>query len=225
MDVCDDASVERAVATADSQGGIDVLVNNAGFALCATMGDVTLEDLKSQFETNFFGVVRVTQRVLPLMRQRRRGRIVNMSSIAGKYSFPLFGPYSASKHALEGMTDALRIEARLHGIHVVLIEPGYIPTNMGSVSEGLAAQYREAARSGPDAPLYKAFRDNWKKTTRAPKYTPEDCARIVHRAIEAPRPKARYTVTRRAALISLAKRVLTDAYFDRRALRAFAIEK
>lgn len=225
MDVCDDASVERAVAAAESQTGIDVLLNNAGFALCAAMEDVTLEDLRHQFETNFFGVVRVTQRVLPSMRERGYGRIINMSSIAGKYSWPLFGPYSASKYALEGMTDALRIEARLHGIYVVLLEPGYIPTNMSSVSEELAAQYKEASRTGPYAPLYKAFRDNWKNTMRERKYTPEDCARVVHHAIETPRPKPRYTVTRRAAMLSLAKRVLTDSYFDKRTLRAFGMEK
>lgn len=224
MDVCDDASVERAVAAVESQAALDVLINNAGFALCATMEDVTLDDLRKQFETNFFGVVRVTQRVLPHMRQRRHGRIIQMSSIAGKYSWPLFGPYSASKFALEGMTDALRIEARLFGIHVVLIEPGYIPTNMGSVSEEFAAQYKNAARNGPYAPLYARFRENWKNTTRQPKYTPEDCARVIECAITAPRPKPRYTVTQRAALLSLAKRFLTDSYFDQRTLRAFGIK-
>lgn len=225
MDVCDDASVERAVAAAESRAAIDVLINNAGYALCATMEDVTLPDLRAQFETNFFGVVRVTQCVLPHMRQRGRGRIINMSSIAGKYSWPLFGPYSASKFALEGMTDALRIEARLYGIQVVLIEPGYIPTNMGSVSQELAAQYKKAASEGPYARLYVRFRENWKNTTREPKTTPEDCARVIQRAIETPQPKPRYTVTQRAALLSLAKRALTDSYFDKRTLRAFGMEK
>jgi len=225
MDVCDADSVERAVAAVESQAALDVLINNAGFALCATMEDVTLEDLQKQFDTNFFGVVRVTQRVLPHMRKRCHGRIINMSSIAGKYSWPLFGPYSASKHALEGMTDALRIEARLFGIQVVLIEPGYIPTNMSNTSEQLAAQYRPAASSGPYAPLYGRFQENWKKTVREPKYTPEDCARVIEHAITAPHPKPRYTVTRRAAMLSLAKRFFTDSYFDKHTLRAFGMEK
>jgi len=224
MDVCDDGSVQRAVAAVESQTALDVLINNAGFALCATMEDVTLEDLQKQFATNFFGVVRVTQCVLPHMRVRRRGRIINMSSIAGKYSWPLFGPYSASKHALEGMSDALRIEARLFGIQVVLIEPGYIPTNMSNTTEALGAQYQDAARIGPYAPLYARFRENWKNTMRGPKYTPEDCARVIEQALTAPRPRARYTVTRRAALLSLAKRFLTDSYFDKRTLRAFGME-
>lgn len=225
MDVCDDASVERAVAATESRAAIGVLINNAGYALCATMEDVTLEDLRAQFETNFFGVVRVTQSVLPHMRSRHRGRIINMSSIAGKYSWPLFGPYSASKFALEGMSDALRIEARLYGIQVVLIEPGYIPTNMSNVSQELGAQYQKAAIEGPYARLYARFRENWKNTMREPKYTPEDCARVIQRAIETPRPKPRYTVTQRAALLSFAKRVVPDSYFDKRTLRAFGIGK
>lgn len=225
MDVCDDASVERAVATAESYAALEVLINNAGFALVATMEEITLEDLKKQFETNFFGVVRVTQRVLPHMRKRGRGRIINMSSIAGKFSWPLFGPYSASKFALEGMTDALRIEVKPFGIHAVLIEPGYIPTNMGSVTAELAEPYKKAASEGPYARLYAAFRENWKKTTRAPRYTPEDCARVIARAMEAPQPKPRYTVTRSAAVMSFAKRVLTDSYLDKRTLRAFGGEK
>ncbi len=224
MDVCNDAAVERAVAQAEAKAALDVLINNAGFAICATMEDISLADLRKQFETNFFGVVRVTQRVLPYMRKRRRGRIINMSSIAGKYSWPLFGPYSASKHALEGMTDALRIEARLFGIQVVLIEPGYIPTNMSNTSEELASEYKQEATEGPYAPLYARFRQNWKNTMSAAKSTPEDCARVIERAITTPQPKPRYTVTQRAALLSMAKRFLTDSYFDKRTLRAFGME-
>lgn len=224
MDVCDDDSVNRAVARVESQTALDVLINNAGFAICATVEDISLADLRKQFETNFFGVVRVTQRVLPHMRERRQGRIINMSSIAGKYSWPLFGPYSASKHALEGLSDALRIEARLFGIQVVLIEPGYIPTNMSHTSEELAAEYKDAASHGPYAPLYARFRQNWKNTTHAPKYTPEDCARVIEKAMTTPKPKPRYTVTQRAALLSLAKRFLTDRYLDKRTLRAFGME-
>src|SRR5712692_5408345 len=98
MDVCDDASVARAVSLVRAQAGpIDVLVNNAGVGYMAVMEEVRLEDLRRQFETNFFGVVRVTQAVLPEMRERRRGRILNMSSAAGRIALPLFGPYYGSK--------------------------------------------------------------------------------------------------------------------------------
>ena len=227
MDVCEDASVDRAVGIIESQAAIDVLINNAGFAICVTMEEIRLEDLKKQFETNFFGVVRVTQRVLPHMRQRRHGRIINMSSIAGKFSQPLFGPYSSSKHALEGMTDALRLEACVHGVDVVLIEPGHIPTNMSRVSMELAGGYREAATTGPYANIYQTFTRQWKdeRTRKASKYKPVDCAVVVERAIEAEKPAARYTVTRRAAFLSIARRLAPDALFDWRTMRAFGLER
>src|SRR5712692_3061085 len=135
MDVCDDASVARALAEVHTKAGpLDVLVNNAGIGYFATVEEIRMDHLRQQFETNFFGVVRVTQAVLPEMRQRRRGRILNMSSAAGRVALPLFGPYSGSKFALEGMTDALRLELYPFGIGVVLIEPGYIPTNFQAVS-------------------------------------------------------------------------------------------
>ncbi|MGH9861670.1 MAG: SDR family NAD(P)-dependent oxidoreductase, partial [Candidatus Acidiferrales bacterium] len=105
MDVTSEHSVEAALAEAQRRADrIDALVNNAGYAVIAPVEEVSLEDLRAQFETNFFGVIRVTRCVLPAMRARRAGRIINMSSIAGKFSWPLFGPYSASKHALEGIS-------------------------------------------------------------------------------------------------------------------------
>jgi NAD(P)-dependent dehydrogenase (short-subunit alcohol dehydrogenase family) len=226
MDVCSDASVDAAVAVVESRTPrLDVLINNAGLAYVATMEEITMDDLKRQFETNFFGAVRVTQRVLPGMRRARQGRIINMSSIAGKFAWPLFGPYSASKFALEGMSDALRLELHAFGIHVVLIEPGYIPTNMGSVSNDLAATYQDAAANGPYAQVYQGFRRQWKTTTHAPRTTPEDCARVVERAMTAAPPRPRYTVTRRAALLSAAKRILPDSYLDQRTLRAYGLAK
>ena len=133
MDVTDDASVDRAVAEIErSAGPVEILVNNAGIAIAAVMEEISLADLHKQFETNVFGLVRVSQRVLPSMRERGRGRIINMSSVAGKVSSPLFGPYAGSKHAVEAISDAMRIELIPFGVQVVLIEPGYIPSNMES---------------------------------------------------------------------------------------------
>lgn len=243
MDVCDDASVERGLAEAreifhhrsEGQGSaeapqsdagklavaptkdgatIDVLINNAGVGYYAVMEEITLEDLRQQMETNFFGAVRVTQRVLPGMRARGRGRIVNVSSIAGKYSFPLFGPYSASKWALEAMSDALRMEARPLGIDVVLIEPGFIPTGFQGRAHELASRYIENAARSPYARLYQNYGRGYRKSTASVKATPEDCARVILRALRAVRPRARYTVTRRAMMLSIAKRFLPDAFLD-----------
>jgi NAD(P)-dependent dehydrogenase (short-subunit alcohol dehydrogenase family) len=131
LDICDDASVDRAVAEIEkSAGTVDVLVNNAGIAIAAVMEEITLADLHKQFETNYFGLVRMSQRVLPGMRRKLSGRIINMSSIAGKLVSPLLGPYSSSKHAVEAVSDAMRLEVYPFGIQVVLIEPGYISTSM-----------------------------------------------------------------------------------------------
>ncbi len=223
MDVCDDVSVDRAVAAVERAAPLDVLLNNAGIAISAVMEEITLEDLRRQFETNFFGVVRVTQRVLPAMRARGRGRILNMSSISGKVSWPVFGPYSASKFALEGMSDALRLELHPFGIHVALIEPGYIPTGMNDTAALLSDAYRQGAATSPYARVYQAMLKQWKQVTSEPKYTPEDCARVIQRAIEDTPPRPRYTVTRRARELALAKRIFSDAFLDRRALQALGL--
>src|SRR5262249_774379 len=131
MDVCCDASVDTAVSEVERVvGTLDILVNNAGFAVVAAMEEILPEDLRKQFETNVFGAVRVSQRVLPGMRAKGRGRIINMSSIMGKLVHPLWGPYSASKHALEAISDAMRLELYPFGIEVVVIEPAYIGTNI-----------------------------------------------------------------------------------------------
>ncbi len=226
MDVCDDASVERALAEVRAKAGpLDVLVNNAGVGYIAVMEEIRMEDLRRQFETNFFGAVRVTQRVLPEMRQRCRGRIINMSSVAGKLAIPLFGPYSGSKFALEGMTDALRLEVYPFGIYVVLIEPGYIPTNFQDTSLKLSTAYRAAASNSPYARVYKGFVGSWKKATRQPRNTPEDCARVILRALRENPPRPRYTVTRSAQVASWAKRLLSDRALDRHLIRAFGLDR
>src|SRR6202048_1516942 len=139
MDVCDDASVKEGVAAVISQAGsVDVLINNAGIIYVTTVEDTSMEDWRRQFETNFFGVVRVTQAVLPGMRERRRGRILMMSSVSGLLTPPAQGAYSRSKQALEGLSNALRLEMYAFGVAVVLIEPGYIVTGIQQVVQELS---------------------------------------------------------------------------------------
>jgi len=215
MDVREDASVERALAELRAQHGpIDVLINNAGVGYYAVMEEIRMEDLRQQFETNFFGAVRLIQRVLPEMRARRGGRVINVSSIAGKYAFPLFGPYSASKFALEAMSDALRMEVRPLGIDVVLIEPGYIPTGFQGTAREMSSEYVKNVEHSAYARLYTNYGRNYRKSTATAKDTPEDCARVILRAVSAERPRARYTVTQRARILSVAKRFLPDAFLD-----------
>ena len=224
LDVCDDASVGRAVkGIEESAGTVDVLVNNAGIAIAAVMEEITLTDLRRQFETNFFGLVRMTQRVLPGMRRKLGGRIINMSSIAGKLVSPLFGPYSSSKHAVEAVSDAMRLELYPFGIQVVLIEPGYIPTSMNRNAGELSAAYAKGAAQSPYKAVYEGFLKAWGKTTKASQYTPEDCARVILRAIEDDPPRARYPVTRPAKIGVLLRRLLSDRAMDRQMRKTMGI--
>src|SRR5277367_2937437 len=191
MDVCDDGSVQRAVKNVlEQSGGIDVLINNAGVGYMAVVEELKLEDLHKQYETNVFGVLRVTQAVLPHMRERRSGRILMMSSVAGIVSPPTYGAYSSSKHALAGLSNALRLELYPFNIEVILIEPGYIMTNFQKTAKQLAEPYMEAAKAGPYAKIYEGAWGGANKSRTESKTTPEDCARVMLHAIETSYPKA-----------------------------------
>jgi NAD(P)-dependent dehydrogenase (short-subunit alcohol dehydrogenase family) len=226
LDVCDQSSVERGVrAVLDKSGSIDVLLNNAGVGYMAVVEELRLSDLKQQFETNLFGVLRVTQAVLPHMRERRRGRILMMSSVAGLVSPPTYGAYSSSKHALEGLTNALRMEMYPFGIEVILIEPGYIVTNFQQTARELAQPYAEAAKTSPYSKIYSGAWEGANQGPGSSKTTPEDCARVIAEAVESSHPKARYLVTPLATLVSLAKRFLPDTVLDSFLRRRFGIRR
>ncbi|HMD42374.1 MAG TPA: SDR family oxidoreductase [Candidatus Acidoferrum sp.] len=226
MDVTNDASVTGAVQSVlQRTGAIDVLVNNAGVGYMAVVEDLRLEDLRAQFETNFFGVLRVTQAVLPHMRQRKHGRILMMSSVAGIVSPPTYGAYSSSKHALEGLSNALRLELYPFGVEVILIEPGYIMTNFQQTAKELAQPYVDAAPNGPYAKIYAGAWEGGNRGRSSSRTTPEDCARVIKEAIETSHPKARYTVTPMAGWISLGRRILPDTLLDSLLRRRFGIHR
>ena len=215
MDVCDNASVQFGVELALEQGGgIDVLINNAGVGYMAVVEELRMEDFRRQFETNVYGVLRGTLAVLPHMRQRRRGRILMMSSAAGLVSPPTYGAYSSSKHALEGLANALRLEMYPFGVEVILIEPGYIVTNFQQTAKELAQPYVEKAKTSPYAKIYSGAWTGANQGRSRSKSTPEDCARVILKAIESPHPKARYPVTPLAKWVSIAKRILPDGLLD-----------
>jgi NAD(P)-dependent dehydrogenase (short-subunit alcohol dehydrogenase family) len=133
LDVNDDESVKEAIhKITNEQKRIDVLVNNAGYALVGPVEELSIEEFKEQFETNVFGTIRVTQTVLPIMRRQKNGIIINLSSIAGKTGFPLTSAYVSSKFALEGLTESMAYEIEQFGIKVILIEPGVIKTNFNN---------------------------------------------------------------------------------------------
>src|SRR5258707_7780762 len=216
LDVCNDSSVQKAVASVNQRvGAMDVLINNAGLVYVGAVEDLRMEDWRRQFETNFFGVIRVTQAVLPQMRERQKGRILMMSSVSGFVTPPTQGAYSASKHAIEALSNALRHELYPFGIYTILIQPGYIVTNIQSTAMDLAQTYEEKFKSGPYAKIYASYLGSASSTRAQSKTTPEDCARIMLKAIDAPQPKARYGVTPLATFAKWAKWLLTDRAADR----------
>jgi len=226
LDVTDDGSVARAVSEVEAKAGpVEVLFNNAGIVIAAAIEEVSIEDMQKQFDTNLLGVLRVTKRVLPEMRRRRQGRIVNMSSIAGKAVLPIMGPYSASKFALEAMSDALRLELSLFGIHVAIIEPGIIPTSIGANAMQLSAAYAGAAPSSPYGPIYDAVQKHFLEGTQKAATTPEDCAHVVLQAVEDDPPKTRYLVTPDAKMANRMKWLLPDRMFDNGVAKQLGLDK
>jgi NAD(P)-dependent dehydrogenase (short-subunit alcohol dehydrogenase family) len=226
LDVTSDSSVQHAVQSIlQKASAIDVLINNAGVAYMAVVEDLRIDDLRQQMETNLIGVLRVTQAVLPHMRERRSGRILMMSSVAGLVSPPTYGAYSSSKHALEGLSNALRLELYPFNIEVILIEPGYIMTNFQKTAKQLAEPYMEAAKAGPYAKIYEGAWGGANKSRTESKTTPEDCARVMLHAIETSYPKARYLVTSLAKWTALGRRILPDTLLDSFLRNKFGIRR
>lgn len=210
LDVTDDESAARAVAAVTEEAGhLDVLVNNAGFGIAGSIEDTSLEEVYSQFEVNFFGVVRMTRAVLPYMRSRGRGLIVNISSIGGLISLPFQGAYAASKFAVEGFTEALRMEASPLGIHAVLIEPADFHT-------GFTAARRMAAASGEGSAYSREFR-NALQVIEADELhgsDPQIVGPLIARVIDTRRPRLRYMVgSPSERLAAMLKRLLPGSLF------------
>jgi short-subunit dehydrogenase len=194
LDVTSAPSVEAARGRVDeltSGRGVDVLINNAGYGLPGAVEELRLDDLRAQLETNVIAVVAVTQAFLPRMRQRGSGRIIMMSSAAGRVTFPLFGAYHASKYALEALSDALRAELAPTGIRVVLVEPGPIKSEFAERTYALLEKARAAG--SPYASAYEAALA-YKRAKNAHAPGPECVARAVRHAIESGAPRARYAM-------------------------------
>jgi NAD(P)-dependent dehydrogenase (short-subunit alcohol dehydrogenase family) len=233
LDVTDEASMRGAVEAVEAaHGRIDALVNNAGYSQSGAVESVPLAKTRAQFETNVFGPLRLTQLVLPGMRRRGAGRIVNISSMGGRLVFPGGGVYHASKYAIEALSDALRYELRPFGIRVVLVQPGLIRTRFAAtVAARIAALATDAPAPGDAADVYAAFNDTVARGTvaayeRGPLARlagdPIDVARAIATAIDTPRPRARYTVSPSATVFLTLRRWLGDAAWDRFLRSTFA---
>lgn len=216
LDVTDEESMVTAVKAVEAEhGAVGALVNNAGYALEGPVEELDPADLRRQFETNVFGLVRLTQLVLPAMRERRAGRIVNVSSMGGRFTFPGGGAYHATKHAVEAFSDALRFEVKPFGIETSIIEPGIIRTDFGRT----AIATKDEADDSPYAWLHAVQRMQLHNVYDGPMSKiaasgPRVVARAIEHAVASSRPRTRYRVTAGARLIILVRRALPDRAWD-----------
>jgi NAD(P)-dependent dehydrogenase (short-subunit alcohol dehydrogenase family) len=222
MDVTDDASIQAGVATIiDEQGRIDVLVNNAGYGSYGALEDVPMDEARAQMEVNVFGAARLTQLVLPHMREQRSGTIVNVTSMGGKIYTPLGAWYHATKFALEAISDCLRMEVKPFGINVVVIEPGGIRTEWPAIA---ADKVRAVSSTGPYAPQGNAVAQSLvSESTQRRSSPPELIAKTIAKAVTARRPKTRYAVGYGAKPIIFMHDVLPDRAFDALIRRATGV--
>ena len=208
LDVNEESTIKKAVEEVTSEKKrIDVLVNNAGYFLVGCLEDLTISDLKDQFETNFFGVVRTIQAVLPTMRSQKSGTIVNVSSVAGRIGFPVTPGYISSKFALEGLSESMRYELSPFGIKTIIIEPGVIKTN-------LFATLKKTTK--PDS----AYKDITEKVMNGLLVMsemgtpPQEVAKTIVKAVSSENPLPRYPVGNDAIMFLEAKRDKTDIEFE-----------
>jgi NAD(P)-dependent dehydrogenase (short-subunit alcohol dehydrogenase family) len=222
LDVTDAAQIAAAVDAVGEHGRLDALVNNAGIGFGGPLELIPIEDLRNQLEVNVLGPVALTQALLPALR-RARGRIVFVSSVGGRVAMAFTAPYAASKHAVEAIGDALRVELRSSNVQVALVEPGSVATPIWDKSraqgDGLSVPAELTDQYGHvPAAMNKVLRD-----TEQRGIPPEQVAETIERALTARRMKARYLLGRDAKAMLLAKRLLPDHVFDRLARRALGV--
>jgi len=219
LDVRSDESARSATALVLKHAGrIDILVNNAGFGLFGAIEETSLDEARGQLETNFWGAARLTQCVLPHMRERRSGRIINITSVLGFMPVPFHAFYVASKHALEGYSEVLALEVRPFGVYVTVIEPSFVRSAF--------FEHREEAKAPLDA--YKRERDLVSPEMRARTENgshPDVVARVILRAVTASNPPVRYTVGLNGAMLKAARSFLPSSLFDRLVRKSFGLDQ
>lgn len=212
LDVLDEQSMRAAVAAVEAEhGAVGALVNNAGYAVSGAIEALPLDAVRTEFETNVFGYVRMAQLVLPAMRRAGTGRIVNVSSVAGRVTMPGAGAYAASKYAIEAISDALRFEVRGFGVEVIVIEPGPIRTEFTATANTALEHADAGPYAGYHAAVAKADAETDESFIAG---RPEHVARTIERALSAGRPRPRYRVTPVAHVLPKLRVLLGDRGFD-----------
>jgi short-subunit dehydrogenase len=216
MDITKEDDVVAVVEQINAEsGGVDILVNNAGFGLYGAVEDTSMEDAHYQFEVNLFGLARLTQLVLPSMRQKKAGTIINISSMGGKIYTPMGAWYHATKHALEGWSDCLRLELKQFNINVVVVEPGMINTNFYEpVMKSIMKSSSEGAYSGMVSNMMEALNAN-AESNRSMGSPASVISDVIVKAVNARRPKTRYVAGQMANMLLFIRRWFGDRFYDR----------
>ena len=230
LDVTDEESMAAAVTAVEADAGsVGVLINNAGYGLYGPVEQQPMSEVRRQFETNFFGLVRLTQLVLPGMRRARRGRIVNVSSMGGRTTLPGGAFYHASKHAVEAFSDALRMEVAQFGIDVVLIEPGPVKTPWNDVAAASVSTAGQPAEADPYGAYKAAVVASFGTATTGPiarlASTAEDIGAVITRAVTARRPRTRYLINPLAKITVGMKALLPDRAYDAALRRQYGLPR
>lgn len=214
MDITNETQVKSVVDTINlTHGGVDILINNAGYGLYGAMEDISLDEARYQFNVNVFGLARITQLVLPAMRHKGAGKIINISSMGGRVYTPLGSWYHASKHAIEGWSDCLRIELKQFGIDVVVIQPGAIATEFGEVlMSPMPARSQNSAYADMARRMAKATADSYEKGGAS---STDVITRLVLKAINARKPKTRYVAGKYAKPMMFVRKWFGDRVFDK----------
>ena len=213
MDVTNQEHIDKAINQIISeQGRVDVLVNNAGLGVYGAIEDVSMEDIYYQYDVNLFGLARVTKAVLPYMREKESGLIINISSVLGETYGPLAGWYLSTKHALEGWSDALRVELKEFDIDVVVVQPGAINTNFSNVTKTYIDKYRE---NSAYQHLYGEPITDTGNEVLSNQSDPIVIAKVINKAINAKNPKTRYAAGAYSKIGIFLRKIMTDKMFDR----------
>ena len=210
LDVTDDVSVNKAIQAIVSESGrIDVMVNNAGYGLVGAFEDLSMDEIRSQFETNFFGVVRVMQSVLPIMRKQKFGILVNISSGAGRFGYPSGSAYVSTKFALEGLSESISYELDQFGIKVILVEPGVIRTNFDS---GMVMAKKSQNTTSPYFNMTKKMDTVFRQLLRNSS-PPSLVADVVSQAVKSENPNLRYLAGKDVEQWADQKKKMSDSEF------------
>jgi len=212
LDVTDENSMKNAVETIiKAEGKIDILVNNAGYGSYGALEEVPIEEAKRQFEVNVFGLIRLSQLVLPSMKKNGYGKIINISSMGGKFTLALGGWYHATKHAVEALSDALRFEVKPFGVDVIIIEPGAIKSEWSGISlDNLARTSSKGSYSVIANKMITLFTNTYKNAA-----SPKVIAKTILKSIKKRRPKTRYAVPMDSKMYIFMRWLLSDKIFDK----------